>query len=115
MAGVAAAAADEEGAEGGFCQKSRGHIVRKVAVGGHTVHFSDLVSSNGVDLFAQEWRKDHQVTQKSGAKQIILIAMKLVLAVGAEPLRTAEKKLRNARVRMAEVGTAFAFQEKRCG
>src|SRR6266403_4170054 len=41
--------------------------------------------------------------------------MKLVLTIGAEPLRTTEKELRNSRAGVPESGAAFALQEKRRG
>src|SRR5438046_8493790 len=68
VAGVAYAAADKEGSQGRFCQEACSNIVREVTAGGQTIHLSDLISSDGIDLLAQKGGEDQQVTQKSGAK-----------------------------------------------
>src|SRR6267143_686995 len=68
MAGVADATANEEGAERGLGQEASGNIVGELAASGHTIHLSDLVGSDGINLLAQKGRKDKQVTQESRAK-----------------------------------------------
>jgi len=68
MAGVADAAADKEWADGCFGQEACGNVVGEVAAGGHTVHFSDLVGSDGVNLLAEKRRKGQQIMQKPRAK-----------------------------------------------
>ena len=65
VAGVAYAAADKEGSQGRFCQEACSNIVREVTAGGQTIHLSDLISSDGIDLLAQKGGEDQQVTQKS--------------------------------------------------
>src|SRR6266852_5975754 len=67
-AGVADAAADEEGAKGRFRQKSRGNVIGKLGAGGYAVHFSDLVGANGVDLFPTKRREGEQVVHVARAK-----------------------------------------------
>src|SRR5260370_13738920 len=68
MAGVADAAADEEGAERGFGQEACGNVIGEIAAFGYAVHFSDLVGSDGINLLAQTGTKDQQVTDKSPAE-----------------------------------------------
>src|SRR6266851_2939472 len=68
MAGVADAAADKEGAQRRLGQEACGNIVGELAASGYTIHFSDFVGADGINLLAQEGRKDQQVPQKSPAK-----------------------------------------------
>src|SRR5258706_225735 len=62
------AAADEEGAYGGFGQEACGNIVWEGGARGYAVHFSNLVGADGIDFFSDKWRKGQQVMQKSGTK-----------------------------------------------
>src|SRR5438477_2919713 len=68
VAGVADAAADKEWADGCFGQEACGNVVGEVAAGGYGVHFPDFVGSDGVNLLAQKWRKDQQITQEPPTK-----------------------------------------------
>src|SRR5229473_2214217 len=68
VAGVADAAADEEGAERGFGQEAGGNIVGELGAGGYAVHLSDFVSADGVDFFSEKWRQGEQVVHVSGAE-----------------------------------------------
>src|SRR5215469_16527536 len=87
VARVTQAAADKERAYGGFRQESQGHIVGKVAASSYPVHFANLVGTNGVHLLANKGRQREQVVDKAGSEQIILIALKFVITVGAQAQR----------------------------
>ena len=102
MAGVAHAAADEERTHGGFRQKSRSHVIGQVGVGGHAIHLANFIGSHGVDFFASERRKREQVVHKARAEQIVLVALKFVIAVGAEAQRSSQEKLRDSRTLCAK-------------
>src|SRR5215471_3826362 len=102
VAGVAHTAADEERAHGRFCQETQSYIVGKVAAGRYAVHFANLVGTNGVHLLANKGRQREQVVDKAGSEQIILIALKFVITVGAQAQRPSEEKLRDSGVHCAK-------------
>src|SRR5215472_10656497 len=112
VTGVAQAAADKERAYGGFRQESQRYIVGKVAASSYPVHFANFVGTYRVHLLAHKRRQREQIANKAGSDQVILIALKFVIAVGAEAQRPSQEKLRDSGVRCAKRRAAFAFHKK---
>src|SRR6266850_2069549 len=107
--GIAYAAAHKKWPQCRFCQKSGGDIIRKFARACRAVHFAELIRPDDVNLLAHKRRQGQQVVQVPRAEQIILVALKLILAIRAQPHRSAHKELRNARAGRAKCGAAFSF------
>ena len=93
MAGIADAAANEDGAEGGFGYESPDDIGGEP---GHrkwiTVHFAKFARTGEIDLFADEGREGENLVEVAAAREEILVAEQFVQAIGAQLVWAAEEK-----------------------
>src|SRR6202795_1189605 len=104
MAGVADAAADQDGSEEGFGEHAAGE--------GVAVHFADFGKTCEVDLFADELRERGDSVQVAGSADEILVANQFIQAVGAEASYAAEKIDGSAEGGVAEGGGAVGGEEE---
>src|SRR5882757_4239738 len=92
VAGVAYAAADEDGAEEGLGEDAAGEVAGKFgSVEGVAVHFADFGKAGEIDLFADERREGSDFVEVAGSANEILVADEFVEAVGAEASDAAKK------------------------
>src|SRR5258708_39331830 len=92
VAGVAYAAADQDGAEEGLGEDAAGEVAGKFrGVEGIAVHFADFGKAGEIDLFADERGEGSDFVEVGGSANEILVADEFVEAVGAEASDAAEK------------------------
>src|SRR5258705_11660651 len=85
VAGVAYAAADQDGAEEGFGEDAAGEVAGKFGSGeGGAVHFADFGKAGEIDLFADERGEGSDFVKVAGSANEILVADEFVEAGGAE-------------------------------
>src|SRR5580704_14915826 len=98
MARIAYAAADKQGANKSLGEESQGEVIWEFALVRRAKHPAELVSSNYVDIFSNEWRQGENIVEVAHSREIIFVAEKLVGPVRAEARRTPEKELRRTDV-----------------
>src|SRR5258705_2301481 len=113
VAGVAYAAADEDGAEEGFGEDAACEVAGKFgSVEGVAVHFADFGEAGEVALFADERREGSDFVEVAGSANEILVADEFVEAVGAEASNAPEKIDGRGEGGVAEGGSAFGAEEE---
>src|SRR5882762_6416355 len=113
VAGVAYAAADQDGAEEGFGEDAAGEVAGKFrGVEGVAVHFADFGEAGEIDLFTDERREGSDFVEVAGSANEILVADEFVEAVGAEASDAAEKIDGRAEGGVAEGGGAFGAEKE---
>src|ERR1700739_3257614 len=81
VAGVAHAAANQDGTEEGLCEDAAGEVPGKFRGGeGIAIHFADFGKAGDVDLFAYELGQGEDFVEVAGSAEEILVADELVEA-----------------------------------
>jgi len=111
VAGVADAAANQDGTKRGLGEKSQSAVTGEARSNGTAVHFADFASGVEVHLFSHERGQGEDLVKIADAAQEILVAEQLVEAVGAETPGPAEEELRCAGAVGPERGAAARDQE----
>jgi hypothetical protein len=92
VAGVADAAAKQDGSEESFREYAAGEVTGKFwSAERVAVHFADFGKACEVDLFADERRQGEDLVQVTGPADKVLIANQFVQTVGAQASHAAEK------------------------
>ncbi len=111
MAGVADAAANQDGTKCSLGQKSQSAITRKARSGRIAVHLADFACAIDVDLFADKGRKREDFVKIANAAEEVLVSKQLVEAIGTQMAGATEEKLGCTGAIRAEGGTSACNQE----